>query len=59
MESTALSILYAAYSLAVHEKMWEAIRGELGTVDFGADDFVDTLRELPYLNAFTRVRQCP
>jgi len=31
------------------------MRAELGSVDLQAEDLVDTLRKLPYLNAFLRV----
>jgi len=56
METTAISLTYVAYLLASRQDMWDIMRTEIGPADLQAEDFVDTLRKLPYLNAFIRVR---
>jgi len=45
-----------AYCLALHEDMWKIMRSEFSAMKIQAEDFAETLRALPYLNAFIRVR---
>jgi len=56
MDNTATALVYLVYHLVLQEEAWKNIRAEVSTVNLQADDFVDTLRRLPYLNAFIRVR---
>ena len=56
IETTAISFTYVTYILAAHEEMWKIMRAEVASADLQAEDLVDTLRKLPYLNAFLRVR---
>jgi len=37
--------------------MWKIIRSEIGPVPLEAEGFLETLRGMPYLNAFIRVRE--
>ena len=55
-ETTATALVYVVYLLAARQEMWGTLRAETGAVDLQADDLLDTLRGLPYLNAFIRVR---
>ena len=56
METTPVVLVYLAYLLAARKEIWDILRVEIGAVDLQAEDLVDTLRGLPYLNAFIRVR---
>ena len=56
METTATVVIYLAYYLALRQDMWSIMRTEVGSTNIEAEDFVDTLRQLPYLSAFIRVR---
>jgi len=55
-ETTATALVYVIYLLAARQEMWETLRSETSTVDLQAVDLLDTLRGLPYLNAFIRVQ---
>ena len=57
-ETTAVALVYVSYHLALREDMWKSMRLEIGTADLEAGNFIETLRGMPYLNAFIRVRQC-
>jgi len=58
METTAVSLAYVAYCLSCHEELWHSLRREVGPVNLDTQNFMDTLRGLPYLNAFLRVSSC-
>ena len=45
-----------SYYLASRKDMWDILRQEVAREDLQAKDMVETLRGLPYLNAFLRVR---
>jgi len=49
-------MIYLTYYLALREEMWKIMRAEVGSVNIQPEDFVDALRQLPYLTAFIRVR---